>query len=226
MRRRLLGYVGFLAFKEQFQAEKETLRARWLALPDRPPFPILANVHDKPAIPILPGTLSPCDCLSEEVSSFLDDLGRFQRKWQLMQMATWDLPMPQGPLASMPLGVAMNLLGPDQLVSTSPAFYDPPSSEDEREARRNQQRQAANMAGLSGNFPLAGLGGRGNDASSEADAFRLWLIEKTVRTRYGFPRGLTARLMVAFEDILSCGQDRIKQLRRIYSPFLRFPTLS
>jgi hypothetical protein len=223
VRRRLLGSVGFLTFNPQYQAEKETLRARWLALPDRPLLPIRANVHDQPAIPVLPGALSPRDRLSDEVGSFLDDLGRFQRKWQLMEMVTWDLPIPQGPLASMPLGVAVNLLGSDQLVSTSTAFYDPPSSEDEREARRNQQRQAAKRAGLSGTFPLAGLGGRGNDASAEEDAFRLWLMEKTVRIRYGSRHGLAARLVTAFGEILNCGQERVKQLRQISLPFLGAP---
>jgi hypothetical protein len=220
VRRRLLGYVGFLTFNRQYQAEKEIMRVRWVALPDRPPLPIHANVHDQPATPSLPEALASCYPLSSEVGSFLDDLGRFQRKWQLQQMVTWDLPLPQGPLTGMPLGVTANLLGPDQLVSALPAFYDPPSSEDERKTRRTQQRQAASMVGLSGNFPLSGLGGRGDAASAEEDAFRLWLIEKTVRTRYGSPHGLTARLVVAFEDILGCGEDRIKQLRRMYLPFL------
>jgi hypothetical protein len=220
VRRRLLGYAGYLGFHEKYQAEKQALRARWLPLSGDLPFPLRANVHDRPPVVAPPGAVQEGVRLPDEVGLFLDDMGRFQRKWQLREMVTWDLPLPQGPLGGLPIGVALPLLGPDQLVATSPAFYDPPSSEDEREATRNQQKQAARLAGLGGDFPLAGLGGRGHDASSEADAFGLWLIETTVRTRYGSPRGLTARLVVAFGEILHCSHDRIKQIRKLYLSFL------
>jgi hypothetical protein len=225
-RRRLLGYVGYLTFHQRYQAEKRTLFERWLALPAPPPLPLRANLQDQPAITVHSGTPPPGDRLPDEVSLFLSDMGQFQRKWQLAQMVTWEFPMPQGPLLSVPLKMAAQLLGPDQLVSTSPVSYDAPSSEDEREAIRNQQKQAARMAGLSGDFPLSGLGGRGDDASAREDAFRLWLIEKTVRSRYGSPRGLVVRLMTAFEELLGCGQERIKQLRRLYLPFLGVPGLA
>jgi hypothetical protein len=143
VRRRQLGYVGYLTFNEQYQAEKARLYARWVTLPVRPWFPFLSNIDKQDSVLVQAcAFLRICD-LSEDVRSFLADLGQFQRTWQLAQMMTWELPLPQGPLTDVPLGLALRLLGPDQIVSTSPAYYDPPSSADERKAKRRQQKQAA-----------------------------------------------------------------------------------
>jgi integrase len=207
---RLLGHVGYLTFHKEYQAGRQSLEERWLALPTRPPFPLRAGLRDQTF-----------DVTSAEVSRFLDDTVTFLRRWDLVQLVTWELPLPQGPVDAVPLGPATQLLGPDQLVSTVPAYYDVPSSEDEREATRQRQKQAAEMAGLKGDYPLAGLGGRGDSAGTNESAYRLWLIESAVRSRFGAPKGLAARLISAFEEILGCGPVRVNQLRGIYLPFLR-----
>jgi hypothetical protein len=219
-RRRLLGYVGYLTMNEAYKSEREVLRRQWSSLPDPPLFPISAQVHDQPPV-ASEGVVAESAPLPGEVGAFLDGMGRFLRKWQLAWMVTWDLPAPQGPIDLVPLDLAARLLGPGQLVGYRPQFFDPPASEDDREESRRRQRQAARGAGLPGDHPLAGLGGRGDDASTYESCFRLWLIEAAVRRRYREPRGLVSRLTPAFTELVGVDEERVRQLRSRYRPFLR-----
>jgi hypothetical protein len=220
MRRRLLAYAGYVTFHSDYQKEKEALRAMWRALSCRPAFPLVANVHDQLPRPVPDTTCSVVEPLPDNVVRLLQAVGTCLRKWQLNRLVTWDLPVPQGPLVDLPLRTALRLLGPDQIVSTIPAFYDLPARENEREARQSQQQFVARQAGLEGTFPISGLGGRGADPSTEESAYRLWVLENSVRSRYGSPRGMVSRLVAAFCTLLGCEENRVKQLRRLYLPFL------
>jgi len=222
-RRRILGFAGYLTFNEQYQAEKESLQERWAALDVQTPLPFRANVHDQPPSFMAPSARPRGKRLPDATSTFLNDLGTFLRKWQLMELTTWDLPWPQGPLGNIPPDLVRLIHGPTHNVSTLPAFYDLPSSVQVREEIRTQQQMAAEQVGLKGDFPVTGLGGRGDGPSIEAAAFRLWLIEKTVLGRYGKPHGLAARLQVASAEILQCSEERIRQIRKVYLPFLPSP---
>src|SRR5262249_39924817 len=154
------------------------------------------------------------------VAQFINDLGAFLRKWQLMQLSTWDLPVPQGPLNSVTLALAAHLLGPDQLVNTVPTYYDIPSGTDVRSDIRSMQREDARSAVIDPAHPVSDIGPRDGHGSSWENAFRLWLIEETVQQRYGRPRGLVPRLISAFATMLDCSAERIEQLRKLYKPFL------
>jgi hypothetical protein len=217
-----LGRVGFLTFDLQYRRERTALQARWLALPDRPPLPLTLG----PALPV--PSIDPLrqNFPSEDVSAFLHDLDGFLRKWDLIQLVTWDLPDPQGPLGGLPLGAVVNLLGPDHPVSTYPKYYDVPSGEDLRERLREMQRRAARHAGIEQEYPVTDTSARGESASSYESAFRLWLIEKSVITRYGRRRGLVGRLVHAFSEMLGVGTDRVRQLREVYRRCLDDPSPS
>ena len=158
--------------------------------------------------------------LPEETKAFPGRHWFFLRKYQLMHLATWELPYPQGPLSAIPLESARCFLGPHQSVSTLPAYYDVPSSEDVRQATRDQQEHAAKQAGLEGVYPLSGLAGRGDQESVYEEVFRLWLLEQTVISRYGKSYGLTTKLINAFCLRHDFSPDRVRQIRKLYLPFL------
>jgi hypothetical protein len=137
------------------------------------------------------------------------------------QLITWDLPQPQGPLTSIPVGTARHLLGPDQVVSALPTYYDTPSKVNIREEIRDMQRAAASALGHQTEHPLADLSARGENMSTLEAVFRMWLLERAARLRYGDRPGLVARLDTAFADIFGCGRYRVRQVRRRYRAFLR-----
>jgi hypothetical protein len=192
---------------------------RWEALPVPLPWPFRANTHDQESLPAEPGS-GQAQALPEEVSRFLDDLGRFMRKWGLMWLVTWDLPLAQGPLQDVPLGLARHLLGPGQLATTQPTYFDTPCDADVRKRTRDQQRFAARQAGVAARHPVTNLSARGGRASSLETAFRMWLITRTARGRYGSRRGLTARLASAFAGMFDIKDDRVQELRKTYTSFL------
>lgn len=213
----LLGYVGRLTFDAQYHRDKADLEARWTSLPDRPPLPLNANVADQPPMPIASIDRRRDRVLGEDVERFLLDFGSFMRKWRLNGMITWDLPLPQGPLEETPLGLQVTVLGPDHLATTIPSFYDIPSGADVREIIREQQGRAASDDGVEMGHPVTDASSRAGHASQYEAAFRLWLIERSVRRRYGSPRGLVARLKSAFAILMGVSEDRVHQLRQLYS---------
>ncbi len=112
----------------------------------------------------------PCPCpalrpqgdrLPDDAAQFLEDLTAFLRKWQLMELATWDLPVPQGPLHNAP-SVLARLLGPDQTITAAPAYYDIPSNTDVRGEIHlpGAAPRAGKAAGFDDEHPLTDLVGR------------------------------------------------------------------
>jgi hypothetical protein len=158
--------------------------------------------------------------LGDELAQFLTDFGRFMRKWRINRMVTWDLPLPQGPLEQIPLGLARSTLGPDHRIDTNPSYYDIPSSVDVRKAIRRRQGQAAADDGIEQAHPVTDTSPRDGRASRYESAFRLWLIEQSIRKRFGSPRGLVARLVPVFAQLLDVSEDRILQLRQLYKKAL------
>jgi hypothetical protein len=222
MRHQQLGYAGALTLNEdceEYRAERAALKKRWAALPIALPWPFHASTHDQTPLPSEPGS-GQAQGLPGVVSRFLDDLGRFLRKWQLMQLVTWDLPLPQGPLQDVPLGLARHLLGPGQLATTQPTYYDVPSDTDVRKRTRAQQRFAAGQAGVQARHPVTNLSARAGRASSLETAFRMWLITRTARGRCGSHRGLTARLASAFAGMFDIKDERVQELRKTYTSLL------
>jgi hypothetical protein len=219
MRHQQLGYAGALTLNEDcqdYRTERAALKQRWEALPVPLPWPLRANTHDQEPRAAEPGG-GQAQKLPDEVSRFLDDLGQFLRKWQLTQLASWDLPLPQGPLQGLSLATARHLLGPGQLATTLPSYFDVPSDVDLRKRTRDQQRFAAGQAGVEARHPVTNLSARGGRASSPETAFRMWLVERTSRARYGSRRGLVARLASAFAAMFDISSERVHELRKTYT---------
>jgi hypothetical protein len=119
--------------------------------------------------------------------------------------------------------LARRVLGPDQAVDAYPTYYDIPSATNVREEIRDQQRLAAQQAGVGPEHPLTNLSPRDGRASTPETAFRLWFLERTVRSRYSDRTGVVARLDSAFASMLGITKVtkvRVRQVRASYKPFL------
>jgi hypothetical protein len=116
--------------------------------------------------------------------------------------------------------MAVLIQGPDHRVDTVPSYFDLPSNIDVREAIRRRQGQAAADDGIEQAHPVTDTSPRDGRASRYESAFRLWLIEQSIRKRYGSPRGLVARLLPVFAKLLNVSEDRILQLRQLYKKAL------
>lgn len=200
---RLRGVVGWLMTEPPFLAELAGLRGRYEALPaaDRPQFPLgrVVILND-------PGTLG--TELPASTSAFTGDLRQFLDRWGLMQLTTWDLPDPQGPLL------------PDMLPAGAPArpvhgvhlfvpIHFPLQGDDDLLSRvREFQRQQATELGLA-----PGFGGVAHHAQY-AQMFRLIHLDRTVRGRFGNrpPRGIITALEAAAASFLGIGGESVHRL--------------
>jgi hypothetical protein len=212
--------AGWHTFQRAYRSELAALRLLWDALEVKPQWPLEAPPGDQQPLPVIAGSVDPSHRLPEKTAAFHDEATRFLRKWQLACLVTWDLPLPQGPLEQVPIGLARHILGPDHIGSFFPGYLDIPASQDLREELRGQQGSAGKNAGIATEFPLTDLSVRAGRASAWENAFRLWFVERAVQQRYPGRRGRTARLVEAFSTMLGCSVDRVKQLRKIYQPFL------
>jgi hypothetical protein len=97
-RRRLLGVPGWLLTEPSFLKAVSDLKQIWKDLPagERPVFPLSRSV---PIPRRLPGSVQG----SSERGAFQSQYEEFLDRWGLTQMATWDLPHPQGPLMPSPV---------------------------------------------------------------------------------------------------------------------------
>jgi hypothetical protein len=90
---------------------------------------------------------------------------------------------------------------------------------DVRAGVREQQAFAASEAGIL-DHPLDGLSPRAGRSSTPETAFWMWLVECTLRRRYGARPGMVARLERAFAAVFQLSWERVRQLRKLYYPFL------
>jgi hypothetical protein len=89
---RLKGVAGWLITDPEFIRARDDQASRWGKLPaDSRPLMISRSLK----LSARPQSDSESP---EEVIQFQEDLNAFLDKWGLMQMLTWDLPAPQGPL--------------------------------------------------------------------------------------------------------------------------------
>jgi hypothetical protein len=206
--RRLDGRAGWLLTEPSFLAERDALRRRWQELPahERPAFPLGRTVR----LPELPPEAVP---VAETVVSFAHDVGAFLDRWELMSLATWDLPEPQGPLFPVCLPADSPAL-PRQGVH----LYVPAShrldGEDLVRQVRDLQRSAAAELGLEPEF--AGL----HHAELYARILKLVHLERTVTLRYGRarpPRGFVGHVVGALADSLGISTDHVRKLRKAVS---------
>src|SRR5262249_18605150 len=179
-RHQQLAYAGWLTFNKQYQDEKRSLRSRWSSLSLPLPWSISANTVDREPLPVARDEVIPSNLLPAAEEAFLQAFTRFLRKWNVAKLVPWDLPLVRGPLESIPTGLARQLLGPDQVASFSPPYFDIPSRQNVREDVREQQASAARSAGIGNDFPLTDLSAHAGRPSDWEGAFRLWHLERAV----------------------------------------------
>jgi hypothetical protein len=203
------GYVGWLLTEPAYLQEVLLLAQQWSELPanEKPSFP-LGRALPWPEIP--EGGLPASDVtvqFSSQMNAFLD-------RWGLINMATWDLPSPQGPLLPNPLPPGAPALPRHGIHICLPLHYPLQGDDDiQREILRLQQ-QAARELGL--NSSLAGL------PHFAAYSQILWVahLERVIVERYGQqPRvkGFMTRLEEAIADALDCSVENVHKMRKAIS---------
>jgi len=206
IRQQIRAFAGLLATRSDFLDERDKLRAQWADVSDdvRPPLPL--------------GRLSAEERkhYRQECGNLLADIEALLTKWSLVEMTTWDLPSPQGPLEGMTASTVEHLLGRDPSVSYHPPYYQIPSSQNVRRDLQNAQREEARKLDQPEDFPPKGLVPRGYDESTFSAALPMFVAELACRTRYGAPRGLSKRFEEIFQKRSGLGEDRVHQLRAVY----------
>lgn len=212
---RVKGYVGWLLTEPAFLAEAAGVRDAWEQLPaaQRPAFPL-----HRP----LPAPRARAAGIKRRQVPAVQDFGTrlvaFLDKWALTQMATWDLPVAQGPMV------------PNLLPPTSPAFprhgihitlpvYYPLTGDDDllTEVLRLQQ-QAAREVGIGSS--AAGL----PHHQAYAQLVDVLHLERAIRSRFpGLkpPRGLASRVVAAAVACLGLSEDHVTRYRKAITRCLR-----
>jgi hypothetical protein len=143
------------------------------------------------------------------------------RKWHLQALETWELPVPTPALWWGKAQQVVETLGPNTYVISIPGYYDIPTAEDIRQIIRCAQEQQADTFESREAFPVTDTSPRKGRPSKYESAFRLYLIELALRSRYGSTRGMVERLCQASSSFLDIGIDRFRALRKQYSPWLK-----
>jgi hypothetical protein len=205
----LLGYCGWLLANDGFQQELHELRDLWRR----------SDNHDsgtglfRPAPVDAAGRRSGTRRLSGRKARFYGALDNLCSKWSLAGLATWDLPLPLGPLVSLPASLIARLRGPDATVDHFPPFYDIPSDVNLREQVRDRQMTDGELQGIP-DLPVTNTSPRAGHLSGLANLLRVWLIENAVYQRYGKPRGIVSRIVDGMAEHLDVGEDRVWQLHK------------
>jgi len=199
---RLQGAVGWLLTEPAFLKELGNLRTEYEALPaaKRPNFPLGRVV-------VLDTSSVRKTKLPAATSAFAGKLQQFLDRWGLMQLATWDLPDPQGPLLPnlLPEGPARPAHGIHIFV---PLHYPMHGDDDLLGRVREFQKQQAATLGLP-----PGLGGIAHHAQY-SQMFRLIHLDQAVRGRFQgrSPRGFVSALEAAAYCYLGISEASIRRL--------------
>ncbi|MDA1229813.1 MAG: hypothetical protein O2856_03475, partial [Planctomycetota bacterium] len=226
IRHQLLGYVGFLNVDEQFCAERKHLRELWDVLPPDSLLPQTSASLLAPPVPIV-GPPS-YEQHSKPLNEFYEALRVCIQKWNLTGFATWDLPLPQGPLRPLPAGLITQLRGPEATIDFVPGYYNVPSGVDLREELRDRQRNEGEAAGLKSELPLTNISARRKKddtykMSAYESGFRRWFVETIVESRYKNIRGAKVRLDKSFAEEFGISEVRVKKLRYEYAKSVKKP---
>jgi hypothetical protein len=148
------------------------------------------------------GTAVPAGTLA-----FVEHLRLFLDRWGLIQLVTWDLPDPQGPL--LPNVLSEGPARPVHGVHLFLPLHYPLQGDDDLLGRvREFQRQQAIELGLPPTF--AGIGHH----TQYAQMFRLIHLDRAVRGRFDPrpPRGIVSVLEAAAASVLGIGEESVRRL--------------
>lgn len=133
------------------------------------------------------------------------------RRWWLSQLTTWDLPVPLGPLADMPLGLLMRMFGPDVTIANAIPEHFAVRQDDEHDSL--------------GRIAVADSPLRRPDRASPGSvtrygrAYQFWRQEMAVRQRfdgklpYGAADRLVRGLRAAYDDV---EKSHVRRIRTLY----------
>jgi hypothetical protein len=207
---RQMAYIGWLLTEPMFLRERDHLRELWLQFPAgrRPSLPLRRPWKDWDVPTGRRDVPEPGDVPAQE---FGVALVRLLHKWQLMYLATWDVPVPQGPLVP-------NLLPPSSPASPDggvklclPTWYSARAADDLASQIRGVQEQAARDLGVDPTG--SGLA----HVQAYARMARIIHLEQAMRSRFDElspPRGLVARIADAVADELLLGTEQVAKYRK------------
>ena len=215
IRHQLLGYVGFLNCDDQFISERDRLKSQFESLPSDTPLP--QSSAGLLSAPVASQLMPEYERMSDAHQLFYSSLRELIQRWYLTGFATWDLPLPQGPLDNAPVNLISRIRGPQTRVNYVPAFLSVPSNANLREELTDRQRHEAQAAGVNSEFPRTDISARHGESgainlSSHETRFRIWLVHVTVFRRYGKIHGVKSRLNAALATELGISDQRVKKL--------------
>ena len=206
---RMAGYVGWLRSEPAYLKEVDQLSVQWhtLPAPERPSFPLgrPLKLMDLP---------DDCTVAKPATAAFAQDLEAFLDKWGLMQLATWDLAWPQGPLLPNLLPPGAPALPRHGVHIILPLHYPLRGDDSLLRLITQQQQQQAKSVGLDSS--LAGL----PHHKAYAQMLNVMHVEQIVRKRYGQgkrPNAFVTRLEEAMGAMLGCRADYVQKLRKAIS---------
>lgn len=202
---RLKGYVGWLSSEPAFLEAVRSLERRWRDLPggQRPAFP-LGRPNPLPQ----PHPAEDVEPAPEATRAFAAELVAFLDRWGLTELASWDLPLPQGPLIAAP-SPAVPSCGVRLFV---PFFYPLAGDADLLGHLLDEQRAVAEAHGLDPG--VAGL----SHHKLYGQMLEVLHLERAARARYARPRpprGLVDALVGAIAEALGISAERVRRLRKM-----------
>jgi hypothetical protein len=170
-RHRLLGVPGWLLTEPSFLAAVSELKQCWKELPDdQRPFSLARPVRMMEQIP----DSVPASTLQ---AAFFSQYERFLDRWGLLQMATWDLPQPQGPLLPSPVAADSPAYPRHGIHIVLPIHYPVQENDDLIREILKFQRAAARELNIDESF--AGL----PHCGSYGRMFEIIHLERSIRSR-------------------------------------------
>lgn len=203
---RLKGYLGWLATDPGFTRERDEIQQLWsaLAVEQRGTLPLQRPLRAA-AVPEHDAALA-----SPQAASFFERVEAFFDRWGLVELTTWDLPLPQGPMLPSPLPAGAQALPRHGIHVVLPVHYPLAGNDDLLALLREQQVQQAQVLGL--DKSLAGL----PHHEAWARMFDVDFLERAILSRFPgrAPLGLVRALVEAMSQYLNVGEARIDRLRK------------
>jgi len=206
---RLRGYLGWLVTDPGFAREKDQLQQCWsalaveesVALPLRRPLQLPRQLPTF-AVPQQARAASPAG------ASFFEQVESFLNRWGLVELTTWELPLPQGPLLPASLPPGSPALPTHGVHVVLPLHYPLADNDGLVGLIQKQQAEQARAQGLDG---LAGL----QHYESWAQMFEVDFFERAIRARFDADAaaGLVRQIELALASYLKLSTGHVARLR-------------
>jgi len=207
---RMMGYVGWLLTEPEYIRHVDRMREWWLKIPSslRPVFPLRRPDREawtqRCRMPrMMYGTSEPVDEFGEACDKFLD-------RWSLTHLATWDIPVPQGPLLPNLLPITSRAFPRNSIHLSIPPWC--PIKGTDNLVSEVQRIQLQAMRDLGIDESGAGLP-RHEVYGKLAEMIRL---EQTIRSRFDLnspPPGLMNGIARSAEEALGVSPRQMRKYR-------------